>query len=438
MSTNRGVRQDFPLRNDVSINKVDIRSGFVKPTYPALIHPDGIVGVALTDADVITNPVDLLGGFYFESATLTAGRTLTLPAAVDAVSYLITTLKSSTANIPGTRFIFSLDNTQAGAFTRTLVAGAGVTLQGSGFDVAMGEVAIFSVFVDSSTTVVVSRSNLGPSTVSTLAETLAAGNTTGGTDIEITGGDAVTGSGQVPLISSQAAADAIRMNASNAAGGIDIDAGTGGIAVDTAGALSLDAAAASNLSTATGALTLSSTDGTVAGVVNIASSGTGASAVDIDSSGGIDIDYAAASTTSVASGGTVIATFGTAAAPDLTVNNGHLSLSTAGRGIQIAPDSPTVIADAVTTNGTVGIITDSGTVASGSRASIAVTNTSVGAASQIFIHVTDDATAAQTASLLTSVNTIAAGSYILNVFNSDGANATAGTPSYHYLIINPV
>ena len=69
---------------------------------------------------------------------------------------------------------------------------------------------------------------------------------------------------QMSLISSQAAADAVRIQASDAAGGIDIDAGTGGIAVDTTGAISLDAAAASNI-TVTGAFdfTVNSTAGSM-------------------------------------------------------------------------------------------------------------------------------------------------------------------------------
>lgn len=67
---------------------------------------------------------------------------------------------------------------------------------------------------------------------------------------------------QINLDSSQAAATAVRIVASDAAGGIDIDAGTAGIAVDTTGAFSIDGAAASNV-TVTGAfdLTLSSTAG---------------------------------------------------------------------------------------------------------------------------------------------------------------------------------
>ncbi|KKK55976.1 hypothetical protein LCGC14_3069160, partial [marine sediment metagenome] len=69
---------------------------------------------------------------------------------------------------------------------------------------------------------------------------------------------------QSNIDSSQAAADAIRILASNAAGGIDIDAGTTGIAVDSTGAISLQAATASDF-TVTGAadLTLSTISGSV-------------------------------------------------------------------------------------------------------------------------------------------------------------------------------
>jgi len=59
-----------------------------------------------------------------------------------------------------------------------------------------------------------------------LADTLVTGNVTGGTDIAITSGDSITGSGQVPIISSQAAVDAVAITASDAAGGVTITSGT--------------------------------------------------------------------------------------------------------------------------------------------------------------------------------------------------------------------
>lgn len=61
----------------------------------------------------------------------------------------------------------------------------------------------------------------------------------------------------------EADAAAVKINASNAAGGIDVDAGTAGITIDTTGAFSIDSAGASNF-TVTGAtndLTLQSTGG---------------------------------------------------------------------------------------------------------------------------------------------------------------------------------
>lgn len=70
---------------------------------------------------------------------------------------------------------------------------------------------------------------------------------------------------QSNIDSSQAAVDAIRVIASDVAGGIDVDCGTGGITVDSTGAFSIDGAAASNVTT-TGAgidLTLSSVLGSV-------------------------------------------------------------------------------------------------------------------------------------------------------------------------------
>ena len=77
----------------------------------------------------------------------------------------------------------------------------------------------------------------------------------GTTNLTTTGAFALTvnsTAGQLTLQSGQAAADAVRINASNAAGGIDVDSGTGGITLDTTGAMSLDSAATSNY-TVTGA-----------------------------------------------------------------------------------------------------------------------------------------------------------------------------------------
>lgn len=95
---------------------------------------------------------------------------------------------------------------------------------------------------------------------------------------------------QMNLTSSQAAATAVRVYASNAAGGIDVDAGTNGITIDTTGALSLDSATASNF-TVTGAadLTLASTAGRV--IVNGEQAAANAVTI-LSAAGGLDVDVA--------------------------------------------------------------------------------------------------------------------------------------------------
>lgn len=85
-------------------------------------------------------------------------------------------------------------------------------------------------------------------------------------NIDSTGGFDLDAALQVNITSSQAAAaDSVRIFASAADGGMDIDSGTGGLTLDTTGAFSIDGAAASNVTT-TGAgvdLTLSSVLGSV-------------------------------------------------------------------------------------------------------------------------------------------------------------------------------
>lgn len=75
----------------------------------------------------------------------------------------------------------------------------------------------------------------------------------------------ISSSGYITIDSSLADSNAITISASDAAGGIDINAGTGGIAIDTTNSLSLDAGAASNFTTSVGNLELRAT----AALVNI-------------------------------------------------------------------------------------------------------------------------------------------------------------------------
>lgn len=92
--------------------------------------------------------------------------------------------------------------------------------------------------------------------------------------------------GQAILTGGEAAANAVRIQADDAAGGIDVDAGTGGITIDSTDAISIDAAAASNFTTSAGDLSLISS----AGSVNITGAQDAADAIVLTASaGGIDL-----------------------------------------------------------------------------------------------------------------------------------------------------
>lgn len=114
----------------------------------------------------------------------------------------------------------------------------------------------------------------------------------GGIDIDAVGAatediNITNTGGSVVVVATESVADAIRINASGAAGGIDVDAGTNGVIVDTTGAISLDASAASNF-TVTGAFDISMI--TTAGSANITAGEDAADAIVLSAgAGGIDI-----------------------------------------------------------------------------------------------------------------------------------------------------
>ena len=75
----------------------------------------------------------------------------------------------------------------------------------------------------------------------------------------------------VVITAGEADAGAVQITASNAAGGVDINAGTGGITVDTTGSLSLDAATNSNFTTSSGNISVDGKTG-----INLKANGTNA------------------------------------------------------------------------------------------------------------------------------------------------------------------
>jgi hypothetical protein len=171
---------------------------------------------------------------------------------------------------------------------------------------------------------------------------------------------------QMNLDSSQAAVDAIRIFASNAAGGIDVDAGTAGITVDTTGALSIDSAGITNLTT-TGAfdMTVSSTLGSV-----IVSGGEAvADAVQITAS-----DAAGGVLVTTGTGGCAVNAVG-AAAPVTVDAVGVVELNSSGAAISVGNDA----ANFAVNVGTAG--TRTVTVGSGTAGSSTIINSGTGAAS---------------------------------------------------------
>ena len=158
----------------------------------------------------------------------------------------------------------------------------------------------------------------------------------GGIDVDAVGAagqdiSIVNTGGSLILQATESDVDAIVINASGAAGGVNMDAGTSGVIIDTTGGISLDAAAASNF-TATGAfdITVQST----AGSINLNAGEAAADAVNIDSTGGFDLDAALQVniTSSQAAAANSVRIFASAAdgGMDIDSGTGGLTLDTTG------------------------------------------------------------------------------------------------------------
>ncbi len=141
-------------------------------------------------------------------------------------------------------------------------------------------------------------------------------------------------SGQICIESSQASATAIKINASNIVGGIDVDAGTGGVDVDTTGQLNLDSsqvagtAISLNASNAAGGVNIASGTGGFAaittGAFDVTSTSTTLSS-SITQTGGIGTNLNVTSTS-----GSILINGGEAASDAIRLNT-----TNAGGGIDI-------------------------------------------------------------------------------------------------------
>jgi len=193
---------------------------------------------------------------------------------------------------------FSIDGT--GASNVTAQGDLSVQAQGSGADLILEAADVIDMNGGSLDADLTGAFNVTGGASSKL-NTTAAG--AGDITIDAEAGKVIIDGGKASV------PDSVHIHASNAAGGVDIDAGTGGIALDTTGALSLD-------STGTAAnLTLTANDaGTATLTIAASNSGAGAADVDIDADGAVMVDAVGA--ISLEAG----------AASDFTVNAGALTL----------------------------------------------------------------------------------------------------------------
>lgn len=225
--------------------------------------------------------------------------------------------------------------------------------------------------------------------------------------------------GRNVITGGEAAVDAVRIQADDVGGGIDIDSGTGGITVDTTGGFSIDGAAASNVTT-TGAgfdLTLSS----VLGSVLVSSTEDAALAIRLHANGGTSetIQLHSDQGTGAASigllsdlGGITLAATGMASndAINLTAGLGGVDIDGA---MQVNIASSQSAADAIVINASAGGIDITNTGTAGEDIDIASSGASVNISST------------ENAALAISLNTNGGTSETIRVRNQQGTNAAS-------------
>lgn len=259
------------------------------------------------------------------------------------------------------------------------------------------------------------------------AITLNASNVAGGINVDAgTAGVDVDTTGSINLDSALAAATAIVLNTSDAAGGIDIDSGTAGVIVDTTGAISLDSVLASNF-TATGAgidLTL----GSVGGRVIVDGSEAAANAVTIDASdaaGGIDVDSGTGGI-DADSTGRIQVTSALAATDAVIIEStdaaGGIVLRSVNNDgqVDVVPLEVTTAGAAATLHCVQGVATQTGLVTgAGATEDITITNNIVLGTSGILVSAAN--LGANDAQMTVTRVTPAAGSFVVRLTNNGAA-----------------
>jgi filamentous hemagglutinin len=214
-----------------------------------------INGGGVTTGEVLTN---------IATGAITSGtHTVSIQSGNAAAGTVVTNISTGT----GTK---SVNIGNADDLTTTTILGiVDINTGASTAAVAIGNAAAGAITIDSAAGISLDAATASNFTTSGAAADLTLEATAG--SVNIIGGEA-------------AVLNAVRIDASAADGGIDIDSGTNGITIDTTGAFSIDGAAASNVTT-TGAgidLTLSS----VLGSVLVSSTEDAALAIRLHANGG--------------------------------------------------------------------------------------------------------------------------------------------------------
>ncbi len=298
--TGAGSTATFALVNSPSIvGTLTVGNGLVISAGGANITGNSIItgDVAQTGNLTLIGDLAVTGNAVFTGdVDITDTASISLTSTNDAAGAITLTANGGTSE---TILIRSLQGTGANSLDLQSTSG-GILLtagrnnaQAIRLNATAGGVDIFAsgAAAGEDIDIVATGSSVNINSTEDIANSIVISSTNGGIDISALGAAAgedidITATGSsVNLVSTEAVSNALRFNASDAAGGIDIDSGTGGFIVDTTGAFSIDGAAASNITT-TGAgidLTLSS----VLGSVLVESTEDAALAIRLHANGGV-------------------------------------------------------------------------------------------------------------------------------------------------------
>lgn len=238
-----------------------------------------ITGAALVDINAGANlDIDVIGTFDvlatgvgsidFTGAsnlsTTSGNLTLSTITSGDAIitSAVKVDINSATdTDIDATSGHISLDSTTASNFTVTGAADLSLGSTAGSLVLTGGEAVVDAVTITAGNGAggIDMNSGTGGVTIDTTGGISA--DAAGASNFSTSSGDLTLAAtaNSVNITGAENAADAVKIEASNAGGGIDINSGTSGIAMDSTGAFSGDFVGASNLTTDSGNLTIENT-----------------------------------------------------------------------------------------------------------------------------------------------------------------------------------